>query len=90
MQTLNQALRWPSTQYRDQADALFRLPGEFNRLTFQLLPETVAVQRITGDARPDHRHQRQPLAQTQLARQASFIQNFQRAVSDFGGVAKLQ
>ncbi len=43
---------------------------------FQLLPEAVAVQRVTGDARTYHRHQRQPLTQTKLARQARFIRIF--------------
>ena len=63
MQPLNQAFRRASTQYGDQADALFRLPGKFDRLPLKLLPETVAVQRVAGDARTNHRHQRQPLSQ---------------------------
>lgn len=58
MQTLNQALSWSFTQDGNEADALFRLPGKFNRLPFQLLPEAVAVQWVTGDARAHHRHQR--------------------------------
>ena len=63
---------------------------EFHRLAFQLLPEAVAVERVTGDARAHHRHQRQPLTQAKLARQARFIQNFQGAVHHFGGIAELQ
>ena len=90
VQTLNQALGWAFTQDGDQADALFRLPGKLHRLAFQLLPEAVAVQRVTGDARAHHRHQRQPLTQAKLARQARFIQNFQRAVRHFSGIAELQ
>ena len=39
-----------------------------DRLAFQLLPEAVAMQRVTGDARPNHRNQRQPLTQAQFAR----------------------
>ena len=83
MQTLNQAFGWPCAQHGDQADALFGLPGKLNRLAFQLLPETVAVQWVTGDARAYHCHQRQTLTQAKLARQARFIKNFQRAVGHF-------
>ena len=36
----------------------------------------MAVQRITANARPDQRHQRQPLTQTQLARQTGFVEQF--------------
>ena len=90
MQTLNQAFGWPFAQNGNQADALFRLPGKFHRLAFQLLPEAVAVQRVTGDARAHHRHQRQPLTQAKLARQTGFIQNFQGTVRHFCGIAELQ
>ena len=62
MQALNQAFSGAGTQHGDQANALFRLPGKLDWLTFQLLPETVAVQRVTGDARAHNRHQRQALA----------------------------
>ncbi|MNP39236.1 hypothetical protein D3C76_1328040 [compost metagenome] len=48
------------------------------------------MQRVTGDARAYHRNQRQPLTQTKLARQARFIEDFQRAVGHFCGVAELQ
>lgn len=64
--------------------------GELHRLPFELLPETVAVQRVTGDSRAHHRHQRQLLTQTQLARQTGFIEQFQRAVGHLGGIAELQ
>ena len=76
MQPLNQAFGRAGAQYGHQADPLFRLPGKFNRLAFQLLPEAVAVQRVTGDASANHRDQRQPLTQAQFARQARFIKNF--------------
>ncbi|MNZ75618.1 hypothetical protein D3C78_940980 [compost metagenome] len=90
VQALNQTLGWPFTQHGDQADALFRLPGKFNRLPLQLLPETVAVQRITRDTCTDHRHQRQALTQTEFARQTGFVQRFERAIGHFCGVAELQ
>ncbi|MNT44501.1 hypothetical protein D3C72_1810300 [compost metagenome] len=90
MQALNQTLGWPLTQHGNQADALLRLPGKFDRLTFQLLPETVAMQRVTRDTRADHRHQCQALTQTEFARQTSFIQRFERAVGHFRGIAELQ
>ncbi|GDB33424.1 hypothetical protein ExPUPEC119_02341 [Escherichia coli] len=68
MQPLNQAFGRAGAQYCHQADAVIGLPGKFDRLAFQLLPEAVAMQRVTGDARPNHRHQRQPLTQAQFAR----------------------
>ncbi|SAD21636.1 Uncharacterised protein [Enterobacter hormaechei] len=90
VQALNQAFGWPLAQNGNQADALFRLPGELHRLPFQLLPEAVAVQRVTGDARAHHCHQRQSLTQAKLARQSRFIQNLQGAVHHFSGIAELQ
>ncbi len=90
VQPLDQAFGWPGTHDSHQADPLFRLPGKLHRLALQLLPEAVAVQRVTGDARPYHRNQRQTLTQTKLARQARFIKNFQRAVGHFCGIAELQ
>ena len=90
MPALNQACRRACAQHRHQANPLFRLPGKLDRLSFQLLPETVAMQRVTADARPDHRHQRQLLTQTQLARQTRFIEQTQRAVGHFRGIAELQ
>ena len=89
VQALNQAFGWPLAQNGNQADALFRLPGELHRLPFQLLPEAVAVQRVTGDARAHHCHQRQSLTQAKLARQSRFIQNLQGAVHYFSGIAEL-
>ena len=68
MQPLNQAFGRAGAQYCHQADAVIGLPGKFDRLAFQLLPEAVAMQRVTGDTRPDHRHQRQPLTQAQFSR----------------------
>ncbi len=90
MQTLDQAFRWSGAQHGYQTDPLFGLPGELHRLPFQLLPETMAVQWVTGDTRAHHRHQRQLLTQTQLARQTRFIEQLQRAVGDLGGIAELQ
>lgn len=68
MQALNQAFGRAGAQYYHQADAVIGLPGKLDRLAFQLLPEAVAMQRVTGDTRPDHRYQRQPLTQAQFAR----------------------
>ena len=90
VQPLDQAFRRPGAQHGHQADSFFRLPGELHWLPFQLLPETVAVQGVTGDASAHHRHQRQLLTQTQLARQTCFIEQLQRAVGHLGGIAKLQ
>ncbi len=90
MEALNQAFGRTFAQDGDQANALFRLPGKFHRLAFQLLPEAVAVQRVTGDARPHHRHHCQSLTQAKLARQTRFIEDFQGAVRHFSGVAELQ
>ena len=39
MQPLNQAFGWSGAQYCHQADAVIGLPGKFDRLAFQLLPE---------------------------------------------------
>ena len=50
----------------------------------------MAVQRVTGDARAHHCHQRQSLTQAKLARQSRFIQNLQGAVHHFSGIAELQ
>ncbi len=68
MQPLNQAFGRAGAQYCHQTDAVIGLPRKLDRLAFQLLPEAVAMQRVTGDTRPDHRHQRQPLTQAQFSR----------------------
>ncbi|MNC78517.1 hypothetical protein D3C75_1307420 [compost metagenome] len=68
MQALDQQRGRPLTQYRHQADAVFGLPDKFYRLVFQLLIETVAVQRILANARAHQRHQRQAFTQPQLTR----------------------
>ncbi len=52
MQALNQAFGRAGAQYCHQADAVIGLPGKLDRLAFQLLPEAVAMQRVTGDTRP--------------------------------------
>ncbi|MNG78200.1 hypothetical protein D3C79_367650 [compost metagenome] len=89
MQALNQQGSRPLTQYRHQADAVFRLPDKLNRLVFQLLVETMAVQRVFANPRPHQRHQRQPFAQLQFPRQPGILQGTQHAVHHFRGVAQL-
>ena len=83
MQPLDQALRRAGTQHRHQANGLFRLPDKLYRLIFELLPETVAVQRVATHARPYQRHERQPFTQAQLARQRGVFQQFERAANHF-------
>ncbi len=82
MQALNQALRWAHAQHRHQADAVVGLPDKLYRLTLELLPEAVAMEWITTHARANQRYQRQPLAQTQLARQPGFVEQLQGAVDN--------
>ena len=49
MQPLNQAFGRAGAQYCHQADAVIGLPGKFDRLAFQLLPEAVAMQQPPSD-----------------------------------------